>query len=138
MALVVAPSFFCFFLPGTYTCQKEFPVDIHLLAAILDSLPDPILVADTEHRVCYMNRAAVAHYDQGTDLLQSSLFDCHNETSQQSMIDVLAALQAGEEERLISANEKRRIYMRAVRDAQGNLLGYYERYAPPVAIESLA
>jgi hypothetical protein len=45
---------------------------------------------------------------------------------------VLVALHAGEEERLITDNEKHRIYMRAVRDADGKGLGYYERYAPPV------
>ncbi len=37
-------------------------------------------------------------------------------------------MQAGEEERLITDNEKHRIYMRAVRGADGQVLGYYERY----------
>ena len=52
------------------------------------------------------------------------------------MNEVLAALQAGEEERLVTDNEKDRIYMRAVRDPGGGLLGYYERYEaqPSVAI----
>lgn len=35
------------------------------------------------------------------------------------------------EERLTTDNEKHRIYMRAVRDADGQVLGYYERYEPP-------
>jgi hypothetical protein len=47
------------------------------------------------------------------------------------MIEILAAMQGGEEERLITDNEKHRIYMRAVRDTAGRLLGYYERYEPP-------
>ena len=47
------------------------------------------------------------------------------------MIEILAAMQAGEEERLITDNEKHRIYMRAVRGADGQVLGYYERYEPP-------
>lgn len=107
-------------------------VDATLTAAILDSLKDPLLFADTEHIIRYMNKAAVAHYDQGERLLGRSLLECHNEQSQQIIIEVLAALQAGEDERLITDNEKYRIYMRAVRDADGRVLGYYERYEPLV------
>ncbi|MFH1864627.1 MAG: hypothetical protein ABIK85_01965 [Candidatus Eisenbacteria bacterium] len=44
------------------------------------------------------------------------------------MIEVLAALQAGEEERIILTGDEKRIYMRAVRDESGELVGYYERY----------
>ena len=44
------------------------------------------------------------------------------------MLEVLAALQAGEEERLILDDERKRIYMRAVRDEAGEVIGYYERY----------
>ncbi len=40
-------------------------------------------------------------------------------------------MRAGEDERLITDNEKQRIFMRAVRDPNGTLLGYYERYEPP-------
>jgi hypothetical protein len=48
------------------------------------------------------------------------------------MVEILAAMQAeGLEERLITDNEKWRIYMRAVRDVDGEVLGYYERYEPP-------
>jgi len=47
------------------------------------------------------------------------------------MIEILAAMQAGEEERLITDDEENRIYMRAVRGADGQVLGYYERYEPP-------
>jgi PAS domain S-box-containing protein len=105
--------------------------DETLLTAILDSLRDPILVADRDHVTRYMNRAATAHYSQGAALIGRSLLECHNERSQAVMREVLAALEAGEEERLITDNEKHRIYMRAVRGADGRLLGYYERYEPP-------
>jgi PAS domain-containing protein len=106
-------------------------VDETFLAAILDSLKDPILVADTEHVTRYMNRAAAAYYEEGESLIGRSLLDCHNEQSQQMMIDILAEMHEGLEERLITDNEKHRIYMRVVRDAGGKVLGYYERYEPP-------
>ncbi|MCL7452626.1 MAG: PAS domain-containing protein [Anaerolineae bacterium] len=111
-------------------------VETMILAAILDSLKDPVLFADTAHVTRYMNRAAVAYYKEGETLIGRSLLDCHNERSQQMMIDILAEMQAeGLEERLITDNEKHRIYMRAVRDLAGQVLGYYERYEPPVVKE---
>jgi hypothetical protein len=107
--------------------------DTALLECLLDSLKDPFLFADTQHAIRYMNKAAVAHYKEGAALLGQSLFDCHNEASRRQMVEILAAMEAGEEERLITDNEKHRIFMRAVRDPAGRLLGYYERYEPPTA-----
>ena len=106
-------------------------IDANVMAAILDSLKAPILLADTEHVTRYMNRAAVAFYTGGETLIGQSLLECHNEQSRQMMIDILAAMQAGQlEEQLITDNEEHRIFMRAVRDSGGRLLGYYERYEP--------
>lgn len=106
-------------------------MDTSKLSAILDSVDDPILFADTEHVIRYMNRAAVEHYDEGASLIGRSLMDCHNAASQAVIHETLEALRAGEDERLITDSEKHRIYMRAVRDGSGAVIGYYERYAPP-------
>ncbi len=106
-------------------------VDFDLLCAILDSLPEPILVADTDHITRYMNAAAKAYYKGGAALIGQSLLDCHNERSQARMKEVLLALQAGADEQLISEKENCRVYMRAVRNAAGQVVGYYERYEPP-------
>ena len=109
---------------------------IELLEHILDSLKNPLLFADTGHIIRYMNRAAAQHYTDGYDLLGRSLFDCHNEPSREIMVEVLAAFVTGtEEERRITDDEKHRIYMRAVRDGGGAVIGYYERYEPPVKRE---
>ncbi len=112
-------------------------IDPGIMAAILDSLKEPILFADTEHVTRYMNEAAIAHYEEGDSLIGRSLLECHNEQSQKMMIEILAAMHEGEVERLITDNEKHRIYMRAVRDAGGDVLGYYERYEPPRAQHDL-
>ena len=106
-------------------------IETTLMAAILDSLKDPLLFADTEHVIRYMNKAAIAYYDEGESLIGCSLLDCHNEQSQREIVEILAAMQAGEEERLITDDERHRIYMRVVRGADGRVLGYYERYEPP-------
>ncbi|MBD3366547.1 MAG: PAS domain-containing protein [Candidatus Eisenbacteria bacterium] len=102
-----------------------------LALAALDSLTDPVLVADTDHVVRYMNRAALAHYTGGSELLGTSLLDCHNEASNAVIVETLEAFRNGEEERLISESPERRIYMRAVRDDAGTVVGYYERYERP-------
>ena len=102
-----------------------------LMSAVIDSLTEPILVADTEHVVRYMNQAAVKHYTGGSSLLGTSLLDCHNEHSNAVILETLEAFRKGETERLISESPERRIYMRVVRDADGGVVGYYERYERP-------
>ena len=103
-------------------------IDATVMTAILDSLADPLLFADTDHVIRYMNKAAEQHYDLGTALVGTSLLDCHNDRSRITIAEVLAAFHSGCEERLISENNERRIYMRAVRDIHGAVVGYYERY----------
>jgi DUF438 domain-containing protein len=107
--------------------------DTALLAALLDSMKDPVLFVDTDHITRYMNQAAIAHYEEGTALIGRSVLDCHNAESQRVIHEVFAALQAGEDERLITDNAEHRVYMRAVRDPDGKLIGYYERFEPPRA-----
>lgn len=107
-------------------------IDSTLYAHFLNSLKNPFLFADTNHIIRYMNKAAIAHYSEGEKLLGTNVLDCHNEVSQQIIHEVFAEMQDhGLAEKLITDNEKYRIYMRAVRDGKGNLLGYYERYEPP-------
>ena len=106
-------------------------IDASLMAALLDSIKDPVLFADTHHVIRYMNKAAIAHYEEGNALLGRSLLDCHNAKSQRLIVEILEAMHAGEDERLITDDEKHRIFMRAVRSPSGEVLGYYERYEPP-------
>ena len=106
-------------------------IDTTLMAAILDSLKDPVLFADTQHVTRYMNKAAIDFYEGGESLIGRSLLDCHNARSQQMMVEILAEMHEGLDERLITDDEEHLIYMRVVRDVEGKVLGYYERYEPP-------
>jgi PAS domain S-box-containing protein len=103
-------------------------LDNRLAASILNSLKDRLVFVDTDHVIRYMNRAATEHYEQGEELIGRSIMECHNPQSRAVILEVFAAMQEGEEERMITDNDEHRIYMRAVRDARGGLLGYYERY----------
>ena len=106
-----------------------------LYEIFLDSLKDAFVFADNDHIIKYMNSAAVKRYKEGEALLGKSIFSCHNEVSQKMIIDIHEKMKAGLEEELITDNERHRIYMRAVRDRDGNLLGYYERFEPPVLLK---
>lgn len=106
-------------------------VDYVLLNAFMDSLKDPFLFVDTNHIIRYMNKTARSHFKDGVDLLNRSLLDCHNEHSCRIIRKNLEAFKNGEDERLIHNSEKKRLFMRAVRDEEGQLIGYYERYEPP-------
>ena len=106
-------------------------VDSNLIASILDSLKSPVLFTDLDHIVRYMNAAAIAHYEGGEELIGTSLLDCHNENSNKIIVEILESMQTGEEiERLISEEDEHLIFMRAVRDSEGKVVGYYERYEP--------
>ncbi|NLV24700.1 MAG: PAS domain-containing protein [Deltaproteobacteria bacterium] len=105
--------------------------DLALYAAFMDSMKNPFLFVDTDHIIRYMNRAARAHYAAGEKLLGRSILACHNEDSQRQIVEIYEKMKDGLEEQLITDNARHQIYMRAVRDQSGNLLGYYERYEPP-------
>ncbi|MFC2139169.1 PAS domain-containing protein [Bacteroidota bacterium] len=106
--------------------------DIKLYESFLNSMKNPFMFVDNEHIIKYMNKAAINHYDNGAELLGTSIFDCHNEDSNKMIKEIYEKMQNGLDEEIITDNEKYRIYMRAVRDDDGILLGYYERYEPPV------
>ena len=106
-------------------------MDKAFLLSLLNGIKDPILFADTNHIVQYINKVAIAHYSEGEKLLKTNLLECHNEESQKMMIEILSEMQDGLEEKLITDNEKYRIFMRAVRNDKGELIGYFERYEPP-------
>jgi len=81
-----------------------------LPSAILDSLKTPVLVADTDHTIIYMNRAAVARYERGLALIGTSMLDCHNEQSNRVIRQTLKELEAGAEERFIYTGDLGRVY----------------------------
>ncbi len=103
--------------------------DPNMLLFFLNSLIDPYVFVDTDHKIRFMNSVAEERHSE--KLLGTSIFDCHNDQSNQTIREIFAEMQGGLEEKLITDDEKHRIYMRAVRNEQGELLGYYERYEPP-------
>ena len=110
--------------------NNTLPDNIHSI--LLDSLKDAFVFVDTEHIIRYMNSAAVARYKDGASLTGKLIFSCHNSESCGMILEIFEKMKAGLTEEIITDNEKHRIYMRSVRDENGNLIGYYERFEPPV------
>ncbi len=108
-------------------------IDDRLCIAALESLRDPFVLVDTRHVIRFMNEAGASNYAKwgGRELIGKSVMDCHNEGSRKIIRQIVAEMTEGLVERLIGVSEKRRTYMRAVRDAEGCLIGYYERYEYP-------
>jgi DUF438 domain-containing protein len=109
-------------------------MDPALLGHLLDSLAHPYVFCDRDHIIRYMNRPAVAHYAErgGASLIGQDVRACHSRGSAEWIDAIFARMRdEGLEEQLITDSPRWRIYMRAVRDGEGGLLGYYERYEPP-------
>jgi PAS domain S-box-containing protein len=102
-----------------------------VLLALLDSIVDPIVFVDDQHIIRYINPAASEKYGKrGTpDLVGNSIFIFHNEKSNEIILEMFESFRNGEEERFLVVNQtNQKVFMRAVRDKHGSLIGYYERY----------
>lgn len=95
--------------------------------------PRPIVVCSPEHEILYMNPAALSGENaRNAGLLGKSLFNCHAKRSQEKLREIVAWFQESPEhnEVYISHKEKENedLYMAALRDEDGTLIGYYERH----------
>jgi len=99
---------------------------------ILDSIPYPIVFVDCRHIIRYLNKAAKYHYytERGySDLIGKSLFDCHKEQSKEKILAVFEAIKNHGNEVFLGISVKnQRIYINPVRDENGELIGYFERF----------
>ncbi len=106
--------------------------ELNLLKYILNSIKHPVVFVDNDHVIRYINKPAEKHYSgKWGEIRGKSIFHCHNEQSSETIRNVYSEMLDGLEEKMITDSEKHRVYMRAVRDDQGELLGYIERYEPP-------
>ena len=104
-----------------------------ILKGILDSYPYPIVFVDNDYIIRYLNRYAQYHYYQERgyrDLIGKSLFDCHDrETSRERIKVAYEKMKSDGKEVFIGVNARnQRYYMQGVRDEEGNLIGFFERF----------
>ena len=93
-----------------------------------------VVICNLEHDIIYMNPAAISRYVKrgGAELVGKSLLDCHTERSNEIIKKVVAwfAESANHNRIYTFYNEKENkdVYMVALRDEAGNLIGYYEKH----------
>lgn len=93
-----------------------------------------VVICNLEHEIIYMNPAAVDRYAKrgGAELVGKSLLDCHSERSNEKIKRVVAWFAESTEHNRIytfhNDKENKDVYMIALRDEAGTLIGYYEKH----------
>ncbi len=102
--------------------------------AIVDSDICPVVICDLSHTIIYMNPMAVERYAKrgGEKLVGRSLLDCHNEDSRKKIKTIIEWFeQSADNNRIFTFHnpkENKDVYMVALRDDSGRLIGYYEKH----------
>ena len=98
--------------------------------SVLEQDSAPVVICDLEHTVVYMNPASIKRYH--VDLTGKSIKNCHNAQSKEKIDEVVAWFNKSEENNIVytSRNDKENkdVYMIALRNDSGELIGYYEKH----------
>ena len=104
------------------------------LKSIVDTDRCAVVICNLEHTIVYMNPAAVARYAKrgGSNLLGKSLLECHNADSCENIRKVVQWFQMDAGHNIIytyhNEKENKDVYMVALREETGRLIGYYEKH----------
>lgn len=102
--------------------------------SIVDEDKNAVVICDVNHIIIYMNPAACERYGKrgGASLIGRNLLDCHNEQSREMICKVLEYFQANPSHNRIytyhNEKENKDVYMIALRNVEGKLIGYYEKH----------
>ena len=102
--------------------------------SIIDTDSTAIVICDTEHKIIYMNPAACKSYCKsgGHLLIGKSLLECHNAKSGELINQVIDWFKADKRNNRVhtffNENQNKDVYMVALRDDNGALIGYYEKH----------
>lgn len=102
--------------------------------SIIDQDRCAVVICNLAHEIIYMNPAAVERYAKrgGAELVGKSLMACHNAQSAAMIEKVIDWFSQSEEHNIIytfrNEKENKDVYMVALRDEDGTLIGYYEKH----------
>ena len=90
--------------------------------SVIDADDAPVVICDLEHTIVYMNPTAVKRYEKrgGAALVGRSIKGCHNGDSNAKIEQVIAWFKKDK--------ENKDVYMIALRNDEGELIGYYEKH----------
>ena len=104
-----------------------------LYKSVLEADREAVVLCDLDHTIVYMNPAAKERYGKwgGTALVGKSLLDCHNARSRETILRVVDWFRASPTHNLVytfyNSKENKDVYMVALRNDEGALIGYYEK-----------
>ena len=101
--------------------------------SLIDIDDTTIIICDLNHTIIYMNKFATDLYaKRNMNLLGSNLLKCHNEDSNEKILKVVEWFKKDVNNNFVHTffNEKQNkdVYMVALRDDDGILIGYYEKH----------
>ncbi len=101
-----------------------------LFKSVLEQDRSPIVICNLEHTIVYMNPVAIECYHK--DLTGQNLKNCHNEKSNELIDKVVLWFKESADNNIIytynNPKENKDVYMVALRDENGELIGYYEKH----------
>ena len=104
-----------------------------LFKSVLEADREAVVLCDLDHTIVYMNPAAKERYGKwgGAALVGKSLLDCHNARSRETILRVVDWFRASPTHNLVytfyNSKENKDVYMVALRNDEGALIGYYEK-----------
>jgi len=102
--------------------------------SVIDADHAPVVICSLEHEIIYMNPSAAERYKKrgGYKLVGSSLLNCHNSESNEKIRKVIEWFSKSSDNNRIftfhNASENKDVYMIALRNDTGDLIGYYEKH----------
>lgn len=102
--------------------------------SIIDEDNCAVVICNLEHEIIYMNPVACERYVKwgGQNLVGRNLLNCHNSDSVDKINKVLDWFRESRENNRMytyhNEKENKDVYMIALRDRKGELIGYYEKH----------
>lgn len=102
--------------------------------SVVDQDRTPIVICDINHVIIYMNPQAVKNYSNrgGIALLGKSLLECHHPQSAFKIMEIIHWFNESKNNNIIHTfydeQKNKDVYMVALRDNDGNLIGYFEKH----------
>lgn len=102
--------------------------------SIIDEDRCAVVICDLDHTIIYMNPVACERYAKygGGELVGKSLLKCHNPKSCEMILKVIEWFKIDKSHNRIftyyNEKENKDVYMIALRDDSGELIGYYEKH----------
>ena len=102
--------------------------------SVIDMDTAAVVICNLEHDIVYMNPAAAERYKKhgGFELVGKSLLDCHTPAANEKIKQVVDWFAKSPDNNRVytfyNEKENKDVYMIALRDDSGALIGYYEKH----------